>query len=129
MDTFTIDNMLSSMSNMLPFNDEEKKMESERDDDSSEIDSEGEYNEEGVEDSEEESGNQEQNIQLFTDELRRDYIDQYYPDLKEVSYQELQNFTKVIRNEKGYITDPLHRTLPFLSKFEKTRIIGYEQLN
>lgn len=129
--TFTIDNMLTTMTNMISSNDENKNSENEEENQSSdeEIFEEDEDEDDVDEyDSDSESGtvsdDQEKDITLFTDELRRDYIDQYYPDLKEVSYQELQNFTRIVRDEKGYITDPLHRTLPFISKFEKTRIIG-----
>ena len=32
--------------------------------------------------------------------------------------------TTVIRDERGVVIDPLHRTLPFLSKYERTRILG-----
>jgi DNA-directed RNA polymerase I, II, and III subunit RPABC2 len=30
----------------------------------------------------------------------------------------------VVRDERGVVIDPLHRTLPFLSKYERTRILG-----
>jgi DNA-directed RNA polymerase I, II, and III subunit RPABC2 len=29
-----------------------------------------------------------------------------------------------VRNENGTIIDPLHKTLPFITKYEKARIIG-----
>ena len=123
--TFTIDNMLNTMTNMISSTSQEKV----NSDNEEEIQSSDNEEEQDTvvsieSDSENESDNEENNITLFTEELRHDYIDQYYPDLKEVSYQELQNFTRIIRNENGHITDPLHRTLPFMSKFEKTRIIG-----
>ena len=129
--TFTIDNMLTTMTNMVSSKEEKITEDEEKEPQSSDDEDIDEDMEEDMDDgesmdseSDSESGSQEKDITLFTEELRRDYIDQYYPDLKEVSYQELQNFTRVVRNEKGYITDPLHRTLPFISKFEKTRIIG-----
>jgi DNA-directed RNA polymerase I, II, and III subunit RPABC2 len=31
---------------------------------------------------------------------------------------------KVVRNEAGIIIDDLHKTVPFLTKYEKTSIIG-----
>jgi DNA-directed RNA polymerase I, II, and III subunit RPABC2 len=32
--------------------------------------------------------------------------------------------TKIVRNEEGDIIDPLHKTLPILTKYERARIIG-----
>ena len=40
------------------------------------------------------------------------------------NYDEVEALTTVARNEHGIIADPLHRTLPFLSKYERTRILG-----
>ena len=39
--------------------------------------------------------------------------------------------TTVVRNEDGIIIDPLHKTLPFITRYEKARIIGEraKQLN
>ena len=31
---------------------------------------------------------------------------------------------RIIRNEEGVIIDPLHKTLPFITKYEKARILG-----
>ena len=31
---------------------------------------------------------------------------------------------KIIRDKRGNIIDPLHKTVPFLTKFEKAKIIG-----
>jgi DNA-directed RNA polymerase I, II, and III subunit RPABC2 len=38
---------------------------------------------------------------------------------------------RVVRNADGAIVDPLHKTMPFLTKYEKTRVLGQraKQLN
>ena len=38
---------------------------------------------------------------------------------------------KVVRNENGVVIDPLHKTLPFITRYEKARILGEraKQLN
>ena len=33
-------------------------------------------------------------------------------------------FATVKRNKRGDIIDPLHRTIPILTKYEKTRVLG-----
>jgi DNA-directed RNA polymerase I, II, and III subunit RPABC2 len=32
--------------------------------------------------------------------------------------------TRIVRDENGVIVDPLHRTLPFITKYERARILG-----
>ena len=43
----------------------------------------------------------------------------------------MMKLTFLKRNDDGIINDPLHKTLPFLTKYEKTKIIGLrvKQLN
>ena len=47
------------------------------------------------------------------------------------NYDEVDVLSTVVRNENGQIIDPLHRTLPFITKYEKARILGEraKQLN
>ena len=42
----------------------------------------------------------------------------------EHSYSEIQALSHIVRNEKGEIIDDLHKTLPFLTKYEYARIVG-----
>ena len=46
-------------------------------------------------------------------------------------YDEIQGLSKVTRNKYNQIIDKLHQTLPILSKYEKTKILGQrtKQLN
>ena len=44
--------------------------------------------------------------------------------MKSHNYEEINNLSKVVSNENGEIVDPLHRTLPFITKYEKARVIG-----
>jgi len=36
----------------------------------------------------------------------------------------VETLATVVRDELGIIIDPLHKTLPFLTKYEKARILG-----
>ena len=51
--------------------------------------------------------------------------------MKSHNYEEVETLCKIVKNENGVIIDPLHKTLPFITKYEKTRILGEraKQLN
>ena len=79
-------------------------------------------NEEDDSDLEEEDGTQ--YLQKLDDSVREQTIANHHPELIIHNYDEVEALTTVVRNEHGIIADPLHRTLPFLSKYERTRILG-----
>ena len=61
----------------------------------------------------------------------RDSMHIVHPEQETVSLEELSILTTVTRNKNGIIVDALHKTIPRLTKYEKTRIIGtrIKQLN
>jgi DNA-directed RNA polymerase I, II, and III subunit RPABC2 len=63
-------------------------------------------------------------LQKFDENLKQNIISEYHPEMQQLNYSEVELLTVVRRNEDGDIYDPLHRTLPFLTKFEKARILG-----
>ena len=56
--------------------------------------------------------------------MKENIIEKYHPELKTHNYEEVNNLAKIVRNEYGEIIDPLHKSLPFITKYEKSRIIG-----
>jgi len=65
-----------------------------------------------------------QYLQKLDDSVREQTIANHHPELIIHNYDEVEALTTVVRDERGVIIDPLHRTLPFLSKYERTRILG-----
>jgi DNA-directed RNA polymerase I, II, and III subunit RPABC2 len=63
-------------------------------------------------------------LQKFNENLKRNIINENHPELHFHNYDEINNLTTVVRDDTGKIVDPLHRTLPFLTKYEKSRILG-----
>lgn len=59
------------------------------------------------------------------------YIERYHPESMSHNYDEIQTLSRVVRNSAGVIVDDLHRTIPIMTKYEKTRILGQraKQLN
>lgn len=63
-------------------------------------------------------------LQKFDRELRENYILEQHPESISHNYDEIYNLAKVQRNKDNIIVDDLHRTIPMLTKYEKTRILG-----
>lgn len=66
----------------------------------------------------------EQYLQKFDDQVRKNIIETYHHELMQHNHDEVEAMSVVVRNELGVIIDPLHKTLPFLTKYEKARILG-----
>ena len=63
-------------------------------------------------------------LQKFEESMKDNIIENFHPELKSHNYEEVNNLAKVVRNEQGEIIDPLHKSLPFITKYEKSRVIG-----
>jgi DNA-directed RNA polymerase subunit K/omega len=48
----------------------------------------------------------------------------FHPEITQINYKELQTLCKITRNKKGAIIDPLHKTVPILTRYEKAKILG-----
>jgi DNA-directed RNA polymerase I, II, and III subunit RPABC2 len=40
------------------------------------------------------------------------------------NYEEIAKLSVVVKNSDGIIVDPLHRTIPYLTKYERARVLG-----
>jgi DNA-directed RNA polymerase I, II, and III subunit RPABC2 len=63
-------------------------------------------------------------LQKFNSELTKNYIDSFHPECLSANLDEVEKLSRVIRDKNNIIIDPLHKTVPFLTKYEKARIIG-----
>ena len=63
-------------------------------------------------------------FQKFNTDIRRDIINEYHPESIQVNYDEVNTWCDIVKNDSGLIIDPFHKTVPILSKFEKTRVLG-----
>ena len=63
-------------------------------------------------------------LQKFDDQVRKNIVENYHQELMQHNHDEVEAMSVVVRDELGTIIDPLHRTLPFLTKYEKARILG-----
>lgn len=63
-------------------------------------------------------------LQKFDESIRKNIIEQYHPEMVIKNNAEIETLSRVVRNSNGNIIDPFHKTLPFLTKYEKARILG-----
>ena len=100
-------------STMHPFSDEEGAGEEAGEE------AETDYNED------EDEPSKENYLQKFSSDIRDNFILNYHPEAKNHNYEEVRALARVMRDEHtNIINDPLHKTLPFLTKYEKTRVLG-----
>ena len=100
------------------------------DDEEDEADSTGELQDDENEDYGSETG-EDNRYRKINQEFRKNYIAETHPEAKSHTDDEIHALAKVVRDKIGTIVDPLHRTIPILTKYEKTRILGIrtKQLN
>ena len=83
------------------------------------------YDEDSDEDSDEEEDADDVNyLQKFNSKMRDNFILDHHPEARTHNYEEVKALTRVSRDGRGIIIDPLHRTIPILTKYEMTRVIG-----
>ncbi|MDA9630012.1 DNA-directed RNA polymerase subunit omega [bacterium] len=73
----------------------------------------------------------ENTFQKLENDINTDKLLIYHPELLQSNYKEINALSKIARNKKGLIIDPLHKTVPFLTKYERARVLGIriKQLN
>ena len=63
-------------------------------------------------------------LQKFDSELTKNYVNEFHPECMIHNYDEIAKLTKVVRDSDNIIIDPLHKTIPFLTKYERARVLG-----
>jgi len=63
-------------------------------------------------------------LQKFDESIRQQIVTDFHPELKTHNYDEIEVLSRVVRDNNGTIIDPLHKTFPFITKYERARILG-----
>ena len=80
--------------------------------------------EDELSDDEDEDEDGELYLKKFDKEINENYILNNHPECALQNYDEILAMTNVIRDVDNIIIDDLHRTNPFLTKYERARILG-----
>jgi len=83
-----------------------------------------EQNYESEDDSEADEEIDHHHLQKFNENLNISILEKMHPEIQSIDYQEMIALARVVRDKNGKIIDPLHKTMPFLTKYERARIIG-----
>jgi DNA-directed RNA polymerase I, II, and III subunit RPABC2 len=75
-------------------------------------------------DEEDEDEDGEMYLKKFDREINENYIVNNHPECALQNYDEILAMTTVVRDSNKIIIDDLHRTNPFLTKYERARILG-----
>jgi DNA-directed RNA polymerase I, II, and III subunit RPABC2 len=76
------------------------------------------------ENGDEEEDDGEMYLQKFDQSINENYVVDYHPESVLQNYDEILSMIKVVRDKDGIVIDDLHRTIPYLTKYEKARILG-----
>ena len=68
--------------------------------------------------------NEENYLQKFDYEINKNYITEFHPECLNHNSDEVSKLANVVRDEYNIIIDQLHKTQPFLTKYEKARVLG-----
>ena len=63
-------------------------------------------------------------LQKITNSMKENIINEYHPELNSHNYDEITSYTKILRDNYNNIIDPFHKTIPILTKYERSRILG-----
>jgi DNA-directed RNA polymerases I, II, and III subunit RPABC2 len=60
----------------------------------------------------------------FDKEINQNYLLNNHPECTIQNYDEIVALSKVVRDKNNIIIDELHKTIPYLTKYERARILG-----
>jgi DNA-directed RNA polymerase I, II, and III subunit RPABC2 len=63
-------------------------------------------------------------LQKFDSDINKNYILDYHPECLHHNYDEITSLSRIVRDKDNIIIDPLHKTIPILTKYERARILG-----
>ena len=82
------------------------------------------FSEDDDEEEDEEEEVDENYLQKFNESLKTNVISEHHPELIVQNFHEVNALCTIVRDQDGLIIDSLHQTLPFITKYEKAKVLG-----
>jgi len=111
--------------------DDENNDDGEDDNDALDDEEEGDDDSDDDEDDDEDDDSDDEDLQKLQGYEEKNVLVDYHPEVVQISEEELQTYSKVVRDNNGKIVDPFHKTIPIMTKYEKAKVIGIraQQIN
>ena len=124
------ESVLSGTDNELTDIEEEQEQESKSTSPIAELQSDKADDDDDDDEDEEEELDSEMLRKLEKDEYSNILTD-YHPEIKQNNYNDIVAMCQIVRDGKGVISDDFHKTIPWLTKYERARVLGIrtKQLN
>jgi DNA-directed RNA polymerase I, II, and III subunit RPABC2 len=61
---------------------------------------------------------------LLDNGVKNNIISEYHPELMVHNMDEVEAACVIVRDSNGVIVDRMHKTLPFVTRYEKARVLG-----
>jgi len=76
--------------------------------------------------SSDESSDEDENLfyRNLEEDIDTNILKFYHPETENINYKELLTLSNITKNKKGEIIDSFHKTIPFLTQYEKAKILG-----
>jgi len=91
-------------------------------------DEESEEDEQSDDESSESDSSEEDDPSYYLKKIERNInntiLEEAHPEIININSEEMIALSKCVKNKAGIVVDPLHQTLPFLTKYERAKILG-----
>jgi DNA-directed RNA polymerase subunit K/omega len=75
-------------------------------------------------DDDNENGDEENYLAKFERDVNKNYVNEFHPECISHNFEEVLGMCSITRDEDCIINDDLHKTIPFLTKYERARVLG-----
>lgn len=58
------------------------------------------------------------------EDMQENILQKHHPELIVNNYEEIDALCTIVRDKDGMIIDPLHKTIPYVTRYEKARVLG-----
>ena len=115
-------NLSTNLNSALDMPDDDESDDEEDDENIEDVQVSGVLGEEEYEDDEDEDP--ETYLQKFDEEINQNYLMDEHFDQFHNNYDEIDALANLVRDKNNNIVDSLHTTIPYLTKYERARVLG-----
>ena len=125
------DTLLANDTDKEDGEDDDDTLDDGEDDDDTLDDGEDDDSDDDDDDDDEDDDSDDEDLQKLQGYQEKNVLVDYHPEVMQISEEELQTYSKVVRDNNGKIVDPFHKTIPIMTKYEKAKVIGIraQQIN